>query len=280
MIESKSVRIAKMALLTALSTAPIVLGVRADAAPRATTAAPSTRTEEVDPRAKEALKRMTDYLKTLQAFTVRAAASKDEVVGNEFKVDKESEVTLNVRKPDRLRAEVLGDNGDKVFVYDGKSLVVFTQPEKYYATMPAPPTIKETLDAALKQHGIELPLADFIYTAMGDDLGSSALAAGDIGPSRVAGSDCEHYAFRSTKVDWQIWIEQGERPLPRKFVITTRDAPGRPEYAAVLTWDVSPHFDDATFTFSPPEGAKPIEFAPQGGAIGGGPKSTKPQPKK
>jgi hypothetical protein len=221
---------------------------------------------------------MTDYLNTLQAFTLRAATSKDEIVGNDFKLRKDGDVTLNVRRPDRLRAEVHGDEADKLLVYDGKSLVVFSQPEKYYATMAAPPTIKETLDVAFKQYGIEFPLTDFLYTATGENLGSGALAAGDIGPSRVAGSDCEHFAFRSPKVDWQIWIEQGDRPLPRKVVLTTRDAPARPQYEAVLTWDVSPHFDDATFTFSPPEGAKPIDFATQR-AIGGGPKPAKAQRK-
>lgn len=259
-----------MALLTALGGALFALDLRAAPAPAA--AADPGRAEAVDPKSKEALARMSAYLKTLDAFTVRAETSKDELVDGDFKAQKSATVTLSVRRPDGLRAEVSGDDGDRVFVYDGKTLVVHARTENYYATMPAPPTIREALDAAEARHGVELPLLDLLYAATGDDLGSGVVAAGDIGPSRVAGCDCEHYAFRGKNVDWQLWIERGDRPLPRKIVITTKDDPTRPQYAAVLTWDLSPRFDAATFTFSPPKGAMPIAFEPRGAAGGEGQK--------
>ena len=31
-------------------------------------------------------------------------------------------------------------------------------------------------------------------------------------------------------MDWQIWIEQGEKALPRKLVITYKDSPGYPQF--------------------------------------------------
>src|SRR4051794_4999674 len=156
MIRPKSVRLTLTAM-TALATALIVLLLRA--APAGTNAAkPGDKTEEVDPKSKEALTRMSDYLKTLQSFTLRAETSKDEVVHDDFKLQRDASVTLRIRRPDRLRADVEGSDGPKAFVYDGKTLVLYTQKENYYATMPAPPTIRETLDAAMAQHGLELPL--------------------------------------------------------------------------------------------------------------------------
>src|SRR5262249_46874413 len=125
----------------------------------------------------------------------------------------------------------------------------------------APPTILDALEMLLQKYGVELPLLDVVYAAVGGNLGESILEAGDIGPSRVAGVDCEHLAFRGSKVDWQVWIERGDRPVPRKLVVTTREA-AAPQFIAVLNWDVAPTIHEASFAFAPPEGAMRIPFKP------------------
>ena len=43
----------------------------------------------------------------------------------------------------------------------------------------------------------------------------------DVGPSVVGGVTCEQYAFRQADIDWQIWIQLGDYPLPRRLVATT-----------------------------------------------------------
>jgi predicted solute-binding protein len=86
-------------------------------------------------------------------------------------------------------------------------------------------------------------------------------SATDIGPSAVEGTDCEHYAFRQEGLDWQIWIQQGPNPLPRKLVLTTLTDDARPQYSAVMTWDLAPAYNDQAFVFSPPKGSQKIVFA-------------------
>ena len=44
--------------------------------------------------------------------------------------------------------------------------------------------------------------------------------------SKVQGQLCHHLAFRQEDIDWQIWIENGPTPLPRKFLITDKKAKG------------------------------------------------------
>jgi hypothetical protein len=85
--------------------------------------------------------------------------------------------------------------------------------------------------------------------------------ASDIGPGVVEGVTCEHYAFRQPGVDWQIWIQNGSYPLPRKLVITTMTDEARPQFSSVYTWNLAPSFNDAAFTFDPPDDAKRIGFA-------------------
>ena len=91
----------------------------------------------------------------------------------------------------------------------------------------------------------------------GGSPGENATAAGVIGESRVEGADCDHLAFRSKNVDWQVWIERGSL-LPRKVALTTRDAPAAPEYVAGLTWNTLPAVADSHFKFEPPSGALPM----------------------
>ena len=79
-----------------------------------------------------------------------------------------------------------------------------------------------------------------------------------IGPSKCGNAVCDHVAVRQQGVDWQVWIERGKTPLPRKLVITTLDEPSQPQYVAVMTWDLAPRFDATTFRFKAPSGAHRI----------------------
>jgi len=74
----------------------------------------------------------------------------------------------------------------------------------------------------------------------------------------VGGTTCEQHAFRQRGLDWQIWIQRGDYPLPRKVVLTTTTDEARPEYTAVYTWNLAPSYDASAFTFFPPSGAHRI----------------------
>lgn len=81
-----------------------------------------------------------------------------------------------------------------------------------------------------------------------------------VGPARIDGTVTEHYAFRQPGVDWQVWIETGARPLPRRLVITTTDDPSQPQYASTLKWNTDAKLGDSAFTFVPPKDAHRIEL--------------------
>ena len=83
----------------------------------------------------------------------------------------------------------------------------------------------------------------------------------DIGPSEVGGTSCQHYAFRQADVDYQIWIQKGDFPLPRQVVITTTYDDAKPRHSATYTWNLAPSFNDAAFTFTAPTDARKIVLA-------------------
>ena len=119
-------------------------------------------------------------------------------------------------------------------MFDGKSFTLYARRVGYYATVPAPATLRELDDVLADKYGIELPLADLFRFGSPRWNAAGITVAKDIGPSEVGGTSCQHYAFRQGDLDYQIWIQKGEFPLPRKIVITTTSDPARPQFSGHL----------------------------------------------
>jgi hypothetical protein len=237
------------------------------AASETTTAATHVPGESTgrDPEAIKALERMGDYLKTLKAFQVRLETNRDEVLDDGQSVEFDGVADMIVDRPNRLRADVVSDRQQRQYFYDGKSLSVWARRVNYYATVPAPPTIHELIDTLSSKFDIELPTTDLFYWSDRNSTGDIT-AATNVGPSQVGGVTCEHYAFRQRDADWELWIQQGNYPLPRKVVIKTLTDEARPRFASVLTWNLAPSFNDAAFTFVPPPDAKRIALVQVNGS--------------
>lgn len=221
---------------------------------------PAKRTA-IDPQAIAALDRMGAFLREQRSFSVRAETQTDYVLANGQKVTRSARGNLRVRRPDRLRADVVADNKEREFFYDGKRFTMFSPRVGFYATLAAPPTIKDLADLLQTRYGLELPLVDLFRWSSGRADHGQITAARYIGPTTIDGVAVDQYAFRQPGVDWQIWIQRGPQPLPRRLVLTTTDDPTRPEHAMELTWNLGATFDDRIFAFNPPEDAKRIAIA-------------------
>jgi hypothetical protein len=230
-------------------------GSLSEAAPKPASAKPA-----VDPGAVAALHRMGAFLREQQKFAVRANVTTDDLLPSGQKIQLGGNVELIVRRPDRLRADVRGDRRDEHIYYDGKTFTIFAEKVGYYATFQAPATLAELKDVTEKRYGIDLPLADLFYWGTERDGTSEITAATNVGISTVEGTACDHFAFRQKDVDWELWIEQGPHPLPRKMVITTTSEKSRPQHGVVLDWDLSPKLADDLFTFTPSPQAHKIDF--------------------
>jgi hypothetical protein len=240
------------ALLAALACAPLVAGAQAA----------STKSADgdvaIDRDAMDALNKMGAYLRTLKAFQVHAAVTDEEVMLDGQKVQSLSTADLVAERPEHLRLSVMSDLQERLFLYDGKTFTMFARRPNFYATVPAPSTIVALVDSLDDRYGIELPFVDLFRwgTPMSD--ADSITAARDIGPSQIDGVTCEQYAFRQAGVDWQVWIQEGDFPLPRKLVLTTTTDDARPQHSAVYTWNLAPSVSETAFTFDPPADAKKI----------------------
>jgi len=250
---------ATLALPAGAQQAPAAAQAPAAQAPAAAAAAPAA---DLNPKAIEALQAMGKHLRSLKAFTIKADTTIDEVLTSGQKVQFAGTLDYRVQMPNRLRADVRNELKHREFYYDGKTLTQYAPRPKYYASIAAPGTIADVLQAADQKFGLQVPLSDLFFWGTdkaGIDDVKSALF---VGPAKVGGLDCDHYAYRQANVDWQVWIAKGKNPLPCKLVVTTTDEPSQPQYTATLKWDVASAIPASTFAFAPPAGAKKIEIAP------------------
>ena len=233
----------------------------AGGAPPPATASPTAAAPTVDQNAIAALGRMGTFLRSIKTFQVKARTTRDEVLTDGQKVQFASESDMLVRMPDRLRAEVSSDHKRRLLFYDGKSFTLVAPAVNYYATTPAPANVGQLIDQLEEKFAIEVPLQDLFHWGTQRARTSDITSARDLGPSEVDGVTTQHYAFRQEGLDWEIWIQNGDYPLPRKLVLTTMTDEARPQYTAVVSWNLAPSFNDAAFTFVPPPEAKKIVFA-------------------
>jgi hypothetical protein len=217
----------------------------------------------IDPQATRLLKASTDFLAKQKRFSLEARNTIEVVLVSGQKIQFGHAARMSVQRPDRLRADRVGDLVEQSFFYDGKALTLLDTGTKHYATVPAPDNLEAMLDMARTDLDIVSPASDLVYRNAYDILMTDVVQGFVVGKGIVEGVRCDHLAFRAPHVDWQIWIEEGAQPLPRKLVITTRDQPSAPQFSVVVAkWNLSPVFTPQTFAFRAPSGARRVEFLP------------------
>ena len=217
----------------------------------------------VDPEALKMLRRSTDYVASARQFSLDNDSSIEVVLSTGQKLQFDHRVALTVQRPDKMYAERVGELISQSFSYDGKSLTVNLPDQKVYASAAVPPTIDGMLDVARDKLDVVAPGADLVYANAYQRLTEGLTSAFVVGKAFVGGARCDHIAFRNAEVDWQIWIQDGDLPLPRKFVITSKRMAGSPQFESVLSnWNLAPNVSAATFAFTPPAGAQRVEFLP------------------
>ena len=254
-------RVAALVLLVTAACSPAEQkGAAAPESAESKTAAPEA--PAVDPRAVEALMRMSAYLRTLQSFEVRATTTMDQVLTDtEQKVQFAGNGIYRIRRPNAFYLESNTDRRQRTFYYDGTTFTIFSPRMGVYAQRPAPATIREMVTEMEERYAIPVPLADLFYWGSEEVQQDEFELASLIGFARIADQDADHYAYRQGDIDWQIWIARGERPLPLKVVITTRSDPAQPQFSSELAWNTSASFAPATFAFRAPSGAHQIQLA-------------------
>ncbi len=226
-------------------------------------AAAGSESPPVDPLADKILQQMGDYLKDAGQFTFHVEATVEKVQESGQKIQYSANSQVAVRRPDGIQANTRGDLFNERYWYDGRNLTRLDTDLLVYSTAKVPGSIDKAFDYAAKEYGISPPLIDIAYSDPYAVLSQRIKTGSYIGNHQVVGTTCHHLAFSQDNADWQVWIEDGWMPVPRKVVITYKKLRGAPQYTAYLSkWDLAPGFPDSLFTFLPPPEAVQVNFQP------------------
>ena len=209
--------------------------------------------EDTEARALAVLKESTDYLSKAKSFRLDAELSFDVVQADGQTIEFGATRKITIRRPDHTYVEGRRRDGQSSrFYFDGQVVTLSHPDQNAFASAKIPGTLDKMLDYLIDEVGVPMPLADLFYSDVYAVLSEHIEASVYVGISNLGGVRCHHLAFRHPEADWQIWIEDGERPLPRRLVITYKTYEGTPQFRARLfDWDLAPDVPDSLFSFKP-----------------------------
>ena len=181
----------------------------------------------------------------------------------------EHEFKVTVRRPDRLLIDGAGDDGPRKLTYDGKNVVFAVGNGETYASLPVPDTIERMMQVVMGRFGLDFPLADFLTDAPDKAFLAGVTAGREVNTVMIDGIPCRHLVFSQPPgIELELWLEKNNRAVPRRLIVTYSSLPGRPNFVAEMSdWDFTVHPPDAEFAFTPPEGAKQLEFGAAAGEL-------------
>lgn len=228
--------------------------------------------------ANKILKTASDFMASQKAFSLTYDSDIEVITTDLQKIQFTSSGQVQAIRPDKLHATRTGGYKDVELFFDGKTLSVSSKDNNTFAQLDAPGTIDQVVDLLRDKYAVMAPGADLLFSYPFDILTENVIDAKHIGRGVIDGVECEHLAFRTAETDWQIWIEHGARPIPRKFIITSKTVTGAPQYTLRIK-DWRSEAPVSAFAFNPPQGAKKvtiealhIDEVPPGVAATGGKK--------
>jgi len=218
---------------------------------------------QVDPEADKILKSMSTYMGGLTAFSVNIEVDNEIVDLTGRKLQFSASTSLVAQRPENLYVHRRGPVADVELIFDGKMLTVNGKGLNVYAQMETLGSNEDAVRQVRIETGLDVPAGDLLFTDSYTGLMEGVVSGDYIGTGFVNGVECQHLAFRQAKVDWQLWIQSGDTPLPMKYIITSKWVTGAPQYSARFhDWNTKPEIGSDRFVFSPPEGAKKLDEIP------------------
>jgi hypothetical protein len=225
------------------------------------------------------LKAMSDYVASQKTLSVTFDSDIEVITNDLQKIQFTSSGNVQLSRPDKIRATRTGGYTDVELVFDGKTVTASNKDSNTFAQLDSPGSVDQLIDLLRDKYAVTAPGADLLLSNAFEAMTEDVISAKHIGRGVIDGIECEHLAFRNMDTDCQIWIAVGARPIPHKYVITSKAVAGAPQYTLrIKEWRMDVPAD--AFVFKPPQGAKKvalddldsIDEVPPGSATTGGKK--------
>ena len=221
---------------------------------------PVKASEMNDRQAMDILQNMARTLAKAKQFSVTLSSSYDAPQENGQMVEFGALREIQVKRPDKLRVDVQKSDGDqRIMVFDGRQIIVHNVAENVYAKAEKAGTVDDAVKYLVGVLQTPLPLARMFLTNIPAELDQLVEEIDYVEQNMLTDVVTDHLAVRTRDVDFQIWISQGEKPLPRRIVITYKNFRGDPQFRADFSnWNLAAKGVKGPFTYSPPKNAEEV----------------------
>jgi hypothetical protein len=217
----------------------------------------AARTDETN--AKSAVKKMSDYMGAQKAISFDYDTNFEVVSKEGQKLGLASSGSMKLNRPDKIRATRAGGFANVEYVFDGNTLAMLAKNANAYSQVEWKGTLDQLVDELRNKFHRPIPGADLLMSNIYDQLMPEVVDSKDLGSGVVNGVECDHLAFRTKDVDWEIWIAQGSHPYPCRYVVTSTKVTGAPQYTVdIRAWKTGAQVAPDRFTLKVPAGARKL----------------------
>ncbi len=206
------------------------------------------------------LEQTNNKMRSLQSCSFTAHISYDVWLDELGYIKHSNENKVSLKFPDKLKVNLDGDDGHKVFLYDGNNFSYYSYGRNQYSIFPLPKKdVVQVMDTINRLYDIDFPGADFFYSSFVQDVVDTGAKLIFLGMTDIYGKSCFHIAGRDVNgTGFQFWIAAEDYFLPIKMVLVYNDENGQSQYEATYSdWNLNPNIPDSMFEFSiPPKATK------------------------
>lgn len=222
----------------------------------------------MQPEALEAFERMSSYLSEARTISFTTTGMREIAGPSGIKQIVGRSAAIVMQRPDRFDARIRRDDGTESRVrFDGTtlSMVVADAHGTRYATLAVPEqatTIDGLLDYLIDEYDFVLQLGDLMYSDVKATLDDALLSAVYLGRKEVDGRPCHHLSLEFAGADAQLWVQDGDDPVPCRWAFILREETSEPLFVSGFdSWVTNPTVDETRFSVEVPPGAVEVDAA-------------------
>jgi hypothetical protein len=220
---------------------------------------PTTQSHAQD--AEKIVRAMSDYLASAKTMSLTYDTDIEVITPDIQKLQFASSGQVLLSRPNQLRATRIGGYANVELVFDGNTLTMFGKNIDAVAQVQAKGSVDQLVQRLRDEFSVALPGADFLLSDSYDELMIGVRDLKHIGRGVIDGVECEHLAFRTEDADWQLWVEVGAKPIPRKYVITSKGVAAAPQYTLrIKEFRTNADLGADAFAFKAPASAKKVDI--------------------
>ena len=165
-------------------------------------------------------------------------------------------VSVKVNRPNQLRVDVRGDIRNRSNYLNNGQFTIYDHDKNYYLDLETPKSIEKTLDVMFDKFEMKMPLAQLIYTNMGDRIKFDR--SKNFGIVDLEGVECHYIALSDKYKEVHVWVTTGDTPLVKHYRIVDKTSENNAYKSTTIYRKNSNSVSASDFVFTKPKNAKEV----------------------